>query len=115
MIIPQKKGQKIILLIAILAQLAGYYLLALSFHYIGLEINKPPTSQIPTNQHALASNLVYYLSICCFAISSVFMGILKKIEKRLSPYLVSAFYAPAILLTIAYALWMVASGVFKTP
>ena len=102
-------------MIAILAQLAGYYLLTLSFHYIGIEINKPPTSQIPTNQHAIASNLVYFLSILSFVVSSIFTGILKKIEKQLSPYWVSAFYAPAILLTIAYALWMVASGVFKVP
>lgn len=114
MIIPPQNSHKILLGIAILAQLAGYYFLALSFHYIGIDIKKPP-NQVPTNSYPLASYFVYFSSISCFAISSVIAGILKKIEKRLSPYWVSASFAPAILLSIAFILWMIASGIIKVP
>jgi hypothetical protein len=91
---------------AILAQLAGYYLLALSFHYIGIEINKPP-DPIPTSQQIFASSMVYFFSLCSFGISGTFAVVLKRLEKRLSPYVVSAFLAPSILLVVSYALWII--------
>lgn len=112
MIIPEKISHKIILGAAILAQLAGYYLLALSFHYIGIDIKKPP-SQVPTNQDIISSGFVYFYSICSFVISGAFVLILKGIEKRMSPYLISTFIAPSILLVIAYTLWVIATGTVK--
>ena len=112
MIIPPKNSHKILLGIAILAQLAGYYFLALSFHYIGIDIRKPP-NQVPTNQHFILSGFVYFYAICSFVISSAFVLILKRIEKRMSPYLISTFIAPSILLGIAYTLWVIATGTIK--
>ena len=76
MIIPDKISHKIMLGVAILAQLAGYYLLALSFHYMGIKIYNPP-NQVPTNQHVIASGLVYLFTICSFVISGAFGLILK--------------------------------------
>ena len=107
MIIFQKNSHKIILGVAILAQLAGYFFLALSFHYMDIQINKRP-DHVPTDRHVIASGLMYFYSICNFVISGTLAVVLRRLEKRLSPYVVAAFSAPAILLVVALTLWRIA-------
>jgi hypothetical protein len=107
MIIFQKNSQKIILGSAILAQLAGCYFLAVSFHYTDLQIINPP-DPVPNDRHVIASAIMYFYSICNFVISGTLAVVLRRLEKRLSPYVVAAFSAPAILLIVAFALWKIA-------
>jgi hypothetical protein len=109
MTIFEKNSHKIILGGAILAQLAGYYLLALSFHYMDIHINNPPDS-VSTDRHVFAFGFMYFFSICSFGISGTFAVVLRRLEKRSSPYVVAAFSAPAILLVVSFALWRIASN-----
>lgn len=107
MIIPPKKNLKIILVIAILTQLAGYYFLfdGMIFLYDAMS---GQSEWIKTHHFVVAFAFMYFFSFFSFAFSGGLAILLKRHEKRLSPYLVATLSAPAIMLFVIFVLWRIA-------
>ena len=106
MIIPPQKKSKIILVIALLTQLTGYYFLFDGMIFLYRAMNGQ-SEWIKSHHFVIAFAFMYFYSFFSFACSGGLAILLKRHEKRLSPYLVATLSAPAIMLFVIFVLWRI--------